>query len=156
MKKIALTRGQFALVDNEDFEYLNQFKWQAIPLTRGGFTTYYASRKEYSSGPTIYMHKVILGTDSIVDHKDGNPLNNRRSNLRKATISQNNANRKATGSSQYLGVSISNDKKKWVANICCDHKKHYLGRYSSEKDAAKAYNEAAKRFHGEFAKLNRV
>jgi len=159
MKEIELTQGKIALVDDEDFEYLNQWKWHI--QKSGG--TFYAIRTEWLSKDKcvcVRMHRSILGinTPLIVDHKDGNGLNNTRNNLRICTISQNQRNRKSSkkGSSKYLGVHFCNTRKKWVTQIQHDNKSKCIGVFTDEKEAANAYNLAALKFHGEFAKLNEL
>lgn len=157
MKKISLTQGQFAVVDDADFEQLNQFKWFAHKRT-GNF---YAVRRK--DGKHVSMHRELLGiTDPSIlgDHKDRNTLNNQRNNLRKASRSQNNANTRSRNNSvsKYLGVSpfVKNGKSKWRANICKDKKIYHLGYFKTEEDAALAYNKKALELHGEFANLNQV
>lgn len=147
------------LVDDEDFEYLNQWKWVA----QDNKCTFYAKRTSYADKKkvSIWMHRLILGiTDKGVlsDHKDRDGLNNQKSNLRKATRSQNNANTnpKKNGTSKYIGVSFHKHSKKWHAAIQCNKKLTNLGYHIYEIDAAKAYNEAAKILHGEFANLNKI
>ena len=155
MKEIKLTQDKIALVDDEDFEYLNQFKWYAGK----SINTFYACRR---LGKTeIRMHREIMKTQlennigKLIDHKDGNGLNNQKNNLRTCTISENNKNRHTiNNSSGYLGVSLSKRRKKWLAQIKNNKKVIYLGYFKDKKDAAKAYNEAAIKYHGEFASPN--
>ena len=94
--------------------------------------------------------------DVFIDHKDGNPLNNKLENLRLANRIQNSANRKSSksGSSKYLGVCFAKSQGKWQAAVGTPKK--YLGQYDKEEDAAKAYNKAAKELYGEYARLNDV
>lgn len=158
MKLIPLSKGQFAQVDDEDYEYLMQWKW--------GLCGWYAVKniKTQEGKKQIAMHRELLGiTDPshLVDHKDRNPLNNQKSNLRRCTYSGNACNRKALGASKYLGVSINRRTRKgklinmgWCAKIKKNGKQKHLGVFNNEVDAAKAYNEAAKVMHGEFANLN--
>jgi hypothetical protein len=156
MKQIPLTRGMFALVDDEDFEYLNQFKWYAHKDS----ATYYAMRKK--NRKDVRMHRVILGiTEPKVfgDHIDHNGLNNQRSNLRIATPAQNQRNKASRkgSSSKYLGVANYPKKNKpWGATISSNNKHYHLGHFAKEEDAARAYNEAAIKYHGEFANLNSI
>ena len=103
------------------------------------------------------MHRLILGEPPsdqkvIVDHRDGNGLNNQRSNLRWVTKQENNCNRAGFGSSGFLGVSKS--RGKWVAKIRRDGIRYHLGTFVSEIEAAKAYDAKAIQLHGEFANLN--
>ena len=104
------------------------------------------------------MHNMILGTPKGLhtDHKDGDGLNNQRSNLRLATPSENGANR-LVGSNNTSGYKgISQKDKKWGAQITKNQKIVYLGRFETKIEAAKAYNTAAKKYHGEFARLNTI
>lgn len=152
MKKIMLTQDKVALVDDADFEWLNQWKWYAVKSKR----TYYATRKK--NNKSILMHRLILGlTNPNIwsDHRDHDGLNNQRSNLRKSTPLQNASNKipKIGGTSKYLGVSWCRQTKKWQAHIRHEKSKN-LGRFSSEIEAAKAYDKAAIELHGEFANIN--
>lgn len=154
MKKIPLSQGQFALVDDKDFEYLSQWKWF---LGCGG----YASRK-YRCEKTkkrlnILMHRVINKTphNMHTDHVNSDKLDNRRANIRTATRKQNMQNtKKKAGSSIYKGVSWYKAGKKWSAKINPDRKRLHLGYFHSETEAALAYNKAAIKYFGQFAKLN--
>ena len=155
MKEIKLTQDKIALVDDDDFEYLNQFKWCANKLRH----TFYAFRTLEKK--KISMHREIMKTQlennigKIIDHIDGNGLNNQKYNLRTCTIAENSRNRHfVNNSSGYLGVSILKSRKKWYAQIKGNKKNIFLGSFKDKKDAAKAYNEAAIKYHGEFARLN--
>lgn len=156
MKIIWLTQGQFTLVDNEDYEFLSQWRWYAQKIRNA----YYASRDDYTSSKRkkILMHRLLINTDLFVDHRDRNGLNNQRDNLRIATASQNQRNRRSCkqSTSKYLGVFQEKGRKKWVASIGNNGQKIRIGRFLSEEDAALAYNEAAIKFHGEFANLNQL
>lgn len=143
------------MVDDSDYDYLSQFNWS---LLKDGYT-FYASRR--CGKKRIKMHREILGlTDPkiMVDHKDRDGLNNQRGNLRVATHSGNNANRGSykNSSSKYLGVSWKRDSTAWEAGIKKGRKYKYLGHFKNEEDAALAYNEAAIKYHGDFANLNKV
>lgn len=144
-KSIQLTQGKIALVDDEDFERLNQYKWC--------FSGQYAQRKVLRK--TILMHRVILECPQV-DHIDGNRLNNQRSNLRACNHAQNQMNReKSKGlSSVYKGVSWHKQVEKWRARIQTNQGCLYLGLFESEIEAAQTYDEAAKEHFGEFARLN--
>jgi hypothetical protein len=155
MKEIKLTKGKVALVDNEDFEYLNQWKWQAF-ITQAGL---YVSRIVYDNGKRIriYMHRAIMKLSlgvQFIDHVDHNGLNNQKSNLRICTSSQNQGNRKiGTHSSKYKGVFLKN-KRYIISQIKIKGKCIYLGTFKTEEAAARAYDAEAKKYHGEFANLN--
>lgn len=155
-KRIPLTQGKFAIVDDADFEWLSKHKWH---LLRNG-SRCYAVRHDHRFAPCrqIRMHRAILkpGLGVSVDHRDGDGLNNQRTNLRPCTNSQNNMNsRKQSGcSSIYKGVWWNKDRRKGIAEIQKDHKRRLLGAFYNEKDAARAYNGAAIIEFGEFARLN--
>ena len=156
MKKIPLSKGKFTLVDDADFEWLNAWKWHA---GKRGDDLYYAVRSERVNGKKslILMHREILGlTDSKIygEHWDGDGLNNQRINLRPATNSENQKNKKARGTSKYLGVSWHKSSGKWRTNIAIDGKLKHLGLFTDEIQAALKYNEYAKIHHKEFANIN--
>lgn len=157
MKQIPLTRGKFAIVDDEDFDWLSQWKWYA----RKSRNTFYAERhisRENDKRITIRMHREVCGTPPRMetDHRDGDGLNNCRSNLRVATQSQNNANQRKlrSASSKYKGVWRDGVRRKWEARIRVNYRKIFLGYFEGEEEAAKAYDKAAQKFFGEFARLN--
>jgi hypothetical protein len=157
MKKIPLTQGKFALVDDEDYEWLSQWKWFAYK----GRNTFYAARNRLTKeGPLgiIRMHRCILGLkrgDGIqTDHIDGDGLNNQRKNLRYCTHQENQRNRfQQMGTSRYKGVHWCNRNKRWMAKIFIG-KQLFLGSFINEVDAAIAYNTAATKYFGSYAKLN--
>lgn len=161
MKEIKLTKGFVALVDDEDFERVNQFKWTALVSKKRDCV--YAYRKKYGNGGsiTILMHRYILGIDDEtleVDHVDLNGINNCRKNLRVCTHAQNNQNKKAhkDSTSKFIGVSWYKTRSKWRSTIFVEGKQKSLGYHESEHSAATAYNSAAMLYFGEFANLNRV
>lgn len=158
MREIALTQGYVTLVDDEDYEELIKHKW----LVDSGR---YAARKAphpLHEGKTYlsYMHREILGLqfgDSRkADHRDGNGLDNRRSNLRVATHSQNMWNTKTPrhNTSGLKGVSWDRVNEKWIAQIRVDKKPIWLGRHDSAEDAHRAYCAAALKYFGEFARVS--
>jgi len=154
MKLIPLTQDKFAQVDDEDFEWLSQWKWR---YDRG-----YAGRRTKVNGKrcTIFMHREIAQTPDGMetDHrKTGETLNNQRSNLRVCTVAQNQANRGLAwnNTSGYKGVSYHRAKKKWRARIKAGGGKLIqVGYFPNAEDAAHAYDAAARQLHGEFAYLN--
>jgi hypothetical protein len=166
MKQIPLTQDKIALVDDEDFEYLNQWKWYA---DKRRYSWYAQRHKPHSEGGgTILMHVVIMkpGPKIEIDHKDGNGLNNQKSNLRPSTRAQNARNRvhlRASKISRYRGVTLEKRSKArpWIAIICAgppDHKgfaRHIrLGHFVTEEEAALAWDAAARKHFGEFVTLN--
>jgi hypothetical protein len=162
MEIIKLNRGYEALVDDEDFERVNQFRWF---ITING----YASRTiNFKSGPqetkTQKMHRFILNVpdDMETDHINHNRLDNRKCNLRICTKSENQHNAKVRKDSisGYKGVSQRNNsiyrKKPWRAYITYKGKPKHIGYYRTALEAAIAYNMMAKEYFGEFAYLNKV
>lgn len=158
MKEIQLTRGYVTVVDDEDYEWLSQWKWHASSGTNGSV---YAVRKcsvtEKRGHRFIALHREITNApcDLQVDHIDGNSLNNRRSNLRLCTQLQNNQNapKNKRNTSGYKGVHWNIGEKKWVAHIRVNQKKVRLGSFGNVEDAAKAYAEASRKYHGEFGRI---
>jgi hypothetical protein len=159
-KQIQLSKGKFAIVDDEDFEYLNQWKWY---VNSNGYAVRSENFKTESgviSSRTIRMHRVIMQAPSTheVDHRFGNRLDNRKASLRVCTRSENNMNkplllRNSTG---LKGVIAHKASGKWVAQIKSNKTTYYLGFFEDKYEAAKAYNEAALKYHGEFANLNQI
>jgi hypothetical protein len=154
MKLIPLTKGYFAQVDDEDFDFLNQWKWRAG--VRG--SRVYAIRRG-EDGKTVLMHRVILSVNDRkvdVDHKIGNGLDNTRGNIRWCTRSQNSMNKdKIRGlSSCYKGVCWDKGRNKWRVSVVINGVCKTVGRFEDEIEAAKAYDEKAKELYGEFARPN--
>ena len=152
-RKIELTQGQFAIVDAEDYEKLNKYKWFAKRCER----RFYAERSYKNKN--LKMHHEIMGTveGKYIDHINHNGLDNRKVNLRFVTPEQNSWNkRKQSGSysSKYKGVHWVKSEKTWRARITCKKKVIYLGRFSDEIEAAKAYDRKAKELFGEYTCLN--
>lgn len=150
---IPLTQGKVAIVDSEDFDRLMQWNWVASfsPKTK----TFYATTRVEQR--TIQMHRFIKGLGvgpNKVDHRDGDTLNNRKINLRTCTDAENLRNQKLrrTNKSGFKGVSWN--RGKWAATIMVNYKSIGLGRYTSPKEAANAYDQAAKRYFKDFARLN--
>lgn len=148
---VPLTRGLCALVDEEDYEMVSAYRWIANTPIKS--TRTYAIGQNYDE--IVPMHRLILNAPKgvHVDHINLNGLDNRRQNLRPCSPSQNHANQvKSHGTSRFKGVSRNG--RRWEASIVKDYRKHALGFYDNEEDAAKAYDEAARRLHGEFARMN--
>jgi hypothetical protein len=157
-------RGRVAFVDLEDYSLVMQHRWHVLehdPVAPGrrahgpyaAYLTYQGGRG--GTRVTVYMHQLIAGSRGV-DHVDGNGLNNRRSNLRPATKSQNGANaRKNPGkTSRYKGVFWDRQRSAWQAKIMVNRQQINLGRFANEEDAALAYDLAAREAFGEFALAN--
>lgn len=159
MKEIKLTRGKVAFVDDDDFEWLSQWKWFASK-SRNKWYAHTNYRKHDGTWGKLSMHSCVMNFPQqiFIDHANGNGLDCQKHNLRAATRSQNGANRTSSlkSSSHYLGVSFYRRRltNPWGAFIRKDKKLRYLGTFSTDVDAAKAYDTAAKELHGEFANLN--
>lgn len=159
MREIKLTQGKFALVDDDNFEYLNQFKWYAWKENY----VYYALRhppRDMKIQKTIRMHREILklsdGDGIIVDHINRDGLDNRKCNLRRVSSQVNVINRglRSTNKSGYVGVCWHKRVKKWSATLCFNGKKIHCG-YSDDKIlAAQKRDEFALKYFGEYATLN--
>ena len=152
---IPLSQGKCALIDGDDLPLVEGLRWHAYRDGR----VWYAERNVWEGPRRLHqkMHRVILDAPAgiQVDHINGDGLDNRRCNLRLATRSQNGSNRRSKlgSSSSYLGVSLRRNGT-WRAQIAKHGKTVWLGAFKLEEDAARAYDEAAKAMHGEFARLN--
>jgi hypothetical protein len=152
VRLIPLTKGKFAIVDQKEYDELNKVKW----YVQEGDGLYAIHRR---GGKTLWMHRVIMNApaDMKVDHGNNDGLDNRKENLRLATNSENNKNRRkmrGNFTSKYKGVFWDKRRKCWVARINVNGKLIHLGSFKSELEAAKAYDAAAKKYHGKFACLN--
>lgn len=156
--EIYIGNGLFAVCDWEDFDKVKGFKWNPTSLdNRVQWAWAYDVKHVGEKRKRVAMHNLIMSPSDgfVVDHINGNGLDNRRSNLRIATPQQNQFNTiHKGGSSKYKGVSFDNESGLWRAYISKDGKRSWLGRYQNEIDAAIAYDKAAKDMFGDFAKLN--
>jgi len=152
---VPLTRGLEAIIDAADVHMVESYNWCAMP----GANTVYAMRLDNSSGTrsTIYLHRVISAVRGReqVDHINSNGLDNRRLNLRAASCVENMRNTKlqSSNTSGYKGVHWLKSAGKWQARIRTDLGRRHLGLFTDPKDAYSAYCEAAKVYHGNFARL---
>lgn len=163
MKKIPLTKGKFALVDNEDYERLTAMKkWHFNSNGYAAKSKNYIKENGKRSCKELVMHRVIMGLSSgdgfEVDHINGDKLDNRKSNLRVCSSAENSRNKglRKDNTSSYKGVHFHRPAGKFWARIVCEKKRISLGCFDDPKEAAKAYNEAALKYYGEFAKLNQI
>lgn len=165
MRKILVGDNKYALCDDEDYDILIKYKWRMwghYPRTDIG--------RDFKT-----MHRLIMNAKKgqIIDHIDRNKLNNQKSNLRFCTRSENSKNRKASGKSKYLGVAIHQtnvkykqkttgkvveyiSRPRYISHIKANDKYLHLGLFDCERQAAIAYNNAAIKYHGEFANLNKI
>lgn len=151
-----LGQGNFAQIDDEDYEYLNQFKWQISSTIRSNMYAFRNILLPSGKQRSIKMHREILGlTNPIIlgDHKDGNGLNNQRYNLRIVTYSQNSANRGANRKSKYKYKGVRFRRNTWYG-YCSKNHKMYEKTCKTEEEAALYYNTMALKLFGEFARLN--
>jgi len=156
VKLIPLTQGRFAIVDADDYDRFSQYKWSC---SQDGNNFYaYTFLSEGNKKKRVFMHRLIMNAPKglIVDHIDGNGLNNRKSNLRLCTKAQNvqNSRPRSNGSSKYKGVFWNKVNKKWSASIRKGDKRIYLGGFDDEIEAALAYDRKAAELFGKFAYLN--
>lgn len=159
MKEIPLTKGMVALVDDADFDFVNQWNWYACHARYGKF---YARRDEQLNyhRTRIYLHRVLSGAkrEDYVDHRNGNTLDNQRCNLRICTQSQNaaNAGLQKSNTSGFKGVAWDKTKNAWVVQIKVNvNKQKFLGRYADPVEGAKVYDVWAEKIFGEFAVTNK-
>lgn len=156
MKRIPLTRGLFAIIDDEDFAIISLFKWYALKQKQ----YYYAATVVYTGNERIHlpMHRLLANVPKgdFTDHRNGDTLDNRKHNIRKCTPLQNAHNRAPSrgGRSKYKGVALN--KGRWVARISVNGIQINLGSFSTQKAAAKTYDEAAIKYHKDFAHINRI
>lgn len=144
MIKIPLTKGKSSFIDDEDFELIEKYKWH---YSQG-----------YAYHGRLSMHKLLLGVKhgKMIDHINGNGIDNRKSNLRFCTLKENNRNRiiQINNKSGYKGVVFAKIPKKWKAILRTDSKSLSLGYFNNKTDAAKCYDFHARKLFGEFAKTN--
>lgn len=158
--RIPLTQGYEAIIDAADVDLIGRWSWSAFVKRRqnGEISNVYATRSkeiDFGKNQTVFMHRVIAQTEQgfVTDHIDGNGLNNRRSNLRPATRSQNSHNQKRNvrNTSGEKGVSLCKRTSRWKARLKLHGRNHCLGYYHSLEEAANAVRAARIKMHGNFA-----
>ena len=154
MKQIILSDGSSVKVDDEDYEILSQWKWSA---NGNGYAVrgVHIGNRKYKK---VYLHRQIMKAEKgqKIDHINGDCTDNRKENLRFATQAQNamNIGLRKNNKSGAKGVMFEERRNKWRAEIKVNYKNKFLGYFENQIDATKAYNQAALKYHGEFAKLN--
>jgi len=155
-KQIQLTKGYHATVDDEDFDWLMQHSWWVKDTD--AHVCYAGS---WIKGKNIGMHRLILQRHGllkdglVIDHIDGDGLNNQKANLRTCTRAENMRNRRGPFKNGYLGICRTKSKKNpWAARIGLNGKLIHLGVFPTREEAARARDLASIKYHGEFAMLN--
>lgn len=149
---VALNGHRFTLVDVGDYERVAAKRWSYWRGTSADYAVHY-----YMDGAKerrLHLHRFILNVDTFVDHRNGDGLDNRRSNLRQATHAQNSANQKVRDGAASRFKGVTPWLKGWRARIGVNYKTHHIGCFKTEEEAARAYDEAAIAAFGEFARLN--
>ncbi len=155
MKEVKLTKGQIAFVDDEDFEFVSKYHWQACPSSDG-----FKAVSKSGNGPTIFLHRLVMNTPKgmVCDHIDHNQLNCLKSNLRNCKQRQNGRNRRKTFracTSKFKGVYWDKLNCKWRVHIRFKGQTFEVGSFEVEEIAALAYNKVAVLCFGEFAEINK-
>lgn len=160
MALIELSKGYKAIIDDEDYPFISQYRWYAHSSGKHVYacrTERFGLRKD-NKKRHIYLHRVLLSAkEEFVDHVNGDTLDNRKNNLRLCSNSENSRNqinRKNKINSKFKGVKKNANCSTWSARITFNRKEIYIGSFKNEEDAAKAYNKAALEYFGQFAKVN--
>jgi hypothetical protein len=155
---IPVGHGKYAIVDADDYERLSKYKWHLRTDRNTSYAFRWSSTRGGKNKQRVLMHNEIIDIPEgmVCDHINHKGLNNRKPNLRPATVSQNNCNTRKRGqtTSRYRGVSQDARSNKWRARINANGRRIHLGMFDDKVDAAKAYDTAARKYHGEFAVLN--
>ncbi len=164
VREIPLSKGMVAVVDEADYDLLSRYRWTAV-RARCTTTLFYARGRPRGVGssrvPEVYMHRLVLNATARqqVDHQNGNGLDNRRSNIRIATASQNSANRPVgvhsrSGLKGVWRITGKGYRREWRAVLTVNGRKHYLGHFATAEEAARAYDRKATEVFGVFARPN--
>jgi hypothetical protein len=159
-RRIYLGEGIWTILEQEDYYRLRKYKWVVYGSSKCDESLYAVRFKLVSPKKItlVSMHREIMNANDsrFVDHRNCDSLDNRKSNLRFATQAENMRNRKKrkNTTSQFRGVSLNKRKSRWIGAMACNKKRIWLGSFKTEIEAAKAYDEAAKKYFGEFARLN--
>ena len=158
-RHIPLTQGKYAIVDPEDYERFGQYRWFAV-RSRDTFYAARSARREKDGRRKSYqMHREIMkiAEGMVCDHINGDGLDNRKANLREATCAQNNWNRaksRVISCSKYKGLAWDRQDRRWEVRISVNGRRIYIGRFKDQLEAAKAYDAAAVKYHGQYANVN--
>lgn len=158
--KILVIHGFEVILDDEDFERVSAFSWRIVQsdLRKYGLVYFIHSWSEGHKIKNIILHRFVMGShpgDPIIDHANGNTLDNRKANLRPCTHSQNcwNCKKPKNNTSGYKGVVWDKSKGKWIAQIQVYKKRIKLGTFDIKEEAAKAYRIASLEYHGQFGRV---